>query len=124
MSMRDASVSVYPFTIHCNPATLAFRSVPIVGSATLTTVASRNAMPDPSTVASRTQRAVGVPHVTASSLANGPGTFPSTRTIVLDERLRVNGTYGFAPRAGSSRRVRRMSRSMCLEECEASARVT
>src|SRR5262245_28486286 len=51
---------------HCNPATVAFRSVPIVGSATLTTVASRNAMPDPSTVASRTQSALGVPQVTGS----------------------------------------------------------
>ena len=76
MSIRAASVSVYPFTSHCKPATLAFRSVPIEGSATFTTVASRNAMPDPSTVASRTQRAVGVPHVTAPAPAIGAVTLP------------------------------------------------
>lgn len=44
----------------------------MVGSATFTTVASRNATPDPSTVASRIQRAAGVPHVTASSPATEP----------------------------------------------------
>jgi hypothetical protein len=32
----------------------------MVGRATLTTVASRNAMPDPSTVASSTQRPAGL----------------------------------------------------------------
>src|SRR4029453_14966894 len=36
------------------------RSSPMVGRATLTTVVSRKAMPDPSTVASRTQRPVGL----------------------------------------------------------------
>ena len=52
---------------HCNTAMLASESVPIVGRATFTTVASRNAIPEPSTVASRTQRALGVPQVMESS---------------------------------------------------------
>jgi hypothetical protein len=44
-------------------------------SATFTTVASRNTMPDPSTVASRIQRAEGSPHLAPSSSA------PDARTV-------------------------------------------
>jgi hypothetical protein len=60
------------------------------GSATFTTVASRNAMLEPSTVASRIQRASGVPHVTGPSSAFGAGTTSPPRTIVFDWRPRVN----------------------------------
>ena len=45
-----------------NRATSVSRSSPIAGSATLTIVPSRNAMPEPSTVAAMTHRAAGVPH--------------------------------------------------------------
>jgi hypothetical protein len=51
-----ASVRVYAVTVHCNPASDACRCLPIVGSATLTTVESSNTMLDPSTVAISTQR--------------------------------------------------------------------
>src|SRR5262249_27588603 len=50
---------------------LASSSVPIVGNAIFTTVASRNVRPDPSTVASRTQRALRVPQTTDSSAGIG-----------------------------------------------------
>src|SRR5438093_1995550 len=53
--MNDASVSVYPVTTHCSPAKSAWRSAPIRGSATLTTVPSSIVMPDPRTVAASTQ---------------------------------------------------------------------
>ena len=45
------------------------RSSLIEGSATLTTVPSRNAMPDPSTVAAIVQRAVAVPYRTRAGAA-------------------------------------------------------
>jgi hypothetical protein len=71
--------------------------VPIVGRATFTTVASRNAMPDPSTVASRTHRALRVPHVTDSSLEIGAGTVLPTRTIVVAGRAQVNDAFASTP---------------------------
>ena len=55
-SSRPARVSAYALTIHWSPPSPASRSSPMVGRATLTTVASRNAIPDPSTVARSTQR--------------------------------------------------------------------
>ena len=54
-------LSVYPLTVHCRPAALAWRSAPMRGKAMLTTVASMNARPEPSTVASSTQRPAGCP---------------------------------------------------------------
>src|SRR5262245_8965251 len=50
------SVSKYPLTTHSRPETLASRSRPMVGSATLMTVLSRKTRADPSTVTVRTQR--------------------------------------------------------------------
>src|SRR5213080_1376535 len=46
----------------------AFRSLPIAGSATLTTVPSRNAIPDPNAVAAKTHRPRAVPSAIRSSL--------------------------------------------------------
>ena len=46
-------------TVHCSPPSEAPKYRPIVGSATLTTVASSMAMLEPSTVASSTQRPAG-----------------------------------------------------------------
>ena len=54
--MNDASVSRYPFRIHCSELVEACRSRPITGSATLTTVLSRNTIPEPSTATASTQR--------------------------------------------------------------------
>jgi hypothetical protein len=54
--IRLASVSVYPLTVHCRPDSAAPRSAPIAGNATLTTVASSIARPEPSTAANSTQR--------------------------------------------------------------------
>src|SRR6266702_6019785 len=42
--------------VHCSPESPAPKSLPMVGSATLTTVASSITSPDPSTQASRTHR--------------------------------------------------------------------
>ena len=42
--------------IHCSELVEASRSRPISGSATLTTVESRNAIPEPSTATARTHR--------------------------------------------------------------------
>ena len=55
-SSRPARVSAYALTVHWSPLSPASRSSPMVGSATLTTVESRKAIPDPSTVARSTQR--------------------------------------------------------------------
>ena len=60
-SNSAVSVTRYASIVHCSPATSVCRSRPIDGSATLTTVPSRNATPDPRTVAAITQRAEGVP---------------------------------------------------------------
>ena len=51
-----ARVSVYALTVHVSWATPAPRSPPIAGRAMLTTVASRNAIEEPRTVAASTQR--------------------------------------------------------------------
>ena len=40
----------------------------MAGSATFTTVESRNAMPDPRTVVASTNRAIGVPTLTPGSM--------------------------------------------------------
>jgi len=61
MRSRVASVSVYPVTTHCSDPNYEWNSRPMVGSAIPTTVASMAAMPDPSTVATMTQRAAAVP---------------------------------------------------------------
>ncbi len=53
---------------HCRPATWAPKSLPIDGSATLTTVASSIAMPDPSTVATRIHRPGAEPYVTVDTI--------------------------------------------------------
>ena len=50
--------------IHCRPLSDALSSRPIVGSATLTAVVSSSTMPEPSTVASTTQRPDGAPSLT------------------------------------------------------------
>ena len=55
-SSRAARARVYPFTTHWSWATRAWNSRPMVGRAMPTTVASTDAMPDPSTVAATTQR--------------------------------------------------------------------
>src|SRR5436309_9883890 len=47
------------------------RSRPILGSATLTTVESRNTIPEPSTAAARIQRFIPLP--SAAQLRRGPG---------------------------------------------------
>ncbi len=59
--MNADRVSVYAFTTHCRAAVPACSWAPMVGSAMVTAVASRKAMLEPSTVASRTQRPAGVP---------------------------------------------------------------
>src|SRR5665213_3484516 len=53
---RAASVSVYPLTTHWSWAIEAWNSRPMVGSAIPTTVASTEAIPEPSTVAAITHR--------------------------------------------------------------------
>ena len=50
------SVSVYAVTVHCRSASPTWKSRPMLGSATLTTLPSRKAMPEPRMVANRTQR--------------------------------------------------------------------
>ena len=59
--IKDESVTMYPLTIHCMPDSPVPRSSWMAGSATVTTVESRNAIPDPRTVASSVHRAAGVP---------------------------------------------------------------
>src|SRR5678815_6145721 len=51
---------------------------------------SRNAMPDPSTVARSTQRAVAVPHVTNASPGADSDPASLTRTIVPTRPVPVN----------------------------------
>src|SRR6266567_8935610 len=67
--MSAARVIRYPVRTHGRPDIAAPRSLPMAGSATLTTVASSAAMPDPSTVATRIHRPAGVPYRTASVVA-------------------------------------------------------
>ena len=55
-SKNPARVNVYALTVHCSPVRPMPRSVPMRGRAMLTTVLSRNAMPDPRTVARITHR--------------------------------------------------------------------
>ena len=57
--MSDASVRVYAVTTHWSPAKSAWRSRPRRGRATLTTVASSDATPEPRTLAASTQRPAG-----------------------------------------------------------------
>ena len=59
--MRQASVSVYALTVQVSPERPASRSLPIVGSAMLTTVASTNVRLEPRTVAASTQRPADSP---------------------------------------------------------------
>src|SRR3954452_8495808 len=59
--IRLASESKYPLVIHCSCERLASRSLPMVRRATLTTVPSRNAIPDPSAAAAITARPEPVP---------------------------------------------------------------
>ena len=54
--IRLASIRRYPLVIHCSCANEASRSLPIVFRATLTTVPSSIAIPEPSTAASTTPR--------------------------------------------------------------------
>ena len=61
--MRAARVRVYPFRVHCRPPRSESRSWPIRPSATLTTVASSMAIPEPRTVARITQRPAGSPNL-------------------------------------------------------------
>src|SRR3954451_47419 len=56
--------------VQASPPRPVSRDRPMAGSATLTTVASRNAMPDPSTVAASTHRPRASPKV---SIAAGTG---------------------------------------------------
>ena len=63
-----ASGNMYALTIHCRPATSASNSSPIAGSATFTTVPSRNAIPDPRAVAASTHLARLVPNAIRSSV--------------------------------------------------------
>ncbi len=69
-SSSEVSVSRNASIVHCSPAMPACSSRPRTGSATLITVESRNAMPEPRTVASSTPRprAVRRPMVTAAGL--------------------------------------------------------
>ncbi len=55
-SSRPARVSVYAVTTHCSELRLVWKSRPITGSAMPTTVASIEAIAEPSTVASSTHR--------------------------------------------------------------------
>lgn len=68
-----ASVRTYALTVHCSPARSASRSAPMLGRATLTAVASRKDMPEPSTIASSTRRPTASPYRT-------PVTVLATRT--------------------------------------------
>ena len=54
--ISDASASRYPVRTHCNELTLAWKSSPMCGSATLTTVASSIAIPLAATVATSATR--------------------------------------------------------------------
>ena len=72
-SKKAVSVTRYASSVHWSPATSVCRSLPIDGSATFTTVPSRNAMPEPSTVAAITQRAVGVPQRITFAVCLGCG---------------------------------------------------
>src|SRR5437588_6839132 len=65
--MSEASVSRYPLRIHCRELVEACRSSPILGTATLTTVPSRNAIPDPRTATASTQRPARLPKATSST---------------------------------------------------------
>ncbi len=49
-SNNAATASRYPVSVHCTALTLASRSRPIAGTATLTTFASKKAIPDASAV--------------------------------------------------------------------------
>src|SRR5581483_1740469 len=69
MRRSAASVSRYAVTIHCSAPTPPCSSRPIVGSATLTTVLSIIASPEPSTVAAITQR----PRALASDKVSAAG---------------------------------------------------
>src|SRR3954453_19778685 len=65
--MSAASVSVSALTIHCSPDSDEPNSRPIEGSATDTAVASRNAMPDASTVTVTSHRPRAVPSATGTA---------------------------------------------------------
>lgn len=56
INMKADKVIRYDVSTHCSPATWAPKVRPIAGRATLTTVASNAAIPEPSTVANTTQR--------------------------------------------------------------------
>src|SRR5215472_1411030 len=60
ITIRDPSVSRYASTVHCRSDRPAWNSRAIEGRATLTTVPSRKATPEPRTVTRRTHRALGV----------------------------------------------------------------
>jgi hypothetical protein len=66
--ISDASASVYAFTIHWSALVPVLRSRPMCGSATFTTVPSRNVIPEPMTATARTQRPRAL-----SKLSCGPG---------------------------------------------------
>src|SRR5437016_9512320 len=70
-SIRDVRVMRYESTVHCRPATPACRLRAIAGSATFTTVPSRNAIPEPRAVAPITHRALAVPIRTVRAAALG-----------------------------------------------------
>ena len=57
--ISEARLSEYPLTVHCKEAAEAWKSVPMCGSATFTTVMSMNVSAEPSTVASSTHRPAG-----------------------------------------------------------------
>src|SRR5699024_11883626 len=59
--IKHETLTLYPLTIHCMPDSPVPSSSWMAGSATVTTVESRNAIPDPRTVASSVHRAAGVP---------------------------------------------------------------
>src|SRR5471032_2676762 len=62
--IRAPSVSRYASEIHCRSLRPVWRSRAIVGRATLTTVESRNATPEPRTVAATIQRPAAVAYRT------------------------------------------------------------
>src|SRR5262245_46906670 len=75
---------------HCSPPTPPPRSREMAGNATLTTVASRAAMPEPRTVAARMRRPMGLPYATsdtllACALQHHDGNLPRRLALIFGE---------------------------------------
>src|SRR4030088_2457442 len=75
--------------IHCRPATSAWRSLPIAGRATLTTVPSRKAIPEPSAVAASTHLALAVPNAIRSAPSGCASTMSTGYALGLPGKIQL-----------------------------------